>query len=43
MALEDWRPAPQPSLLWLNTVMLVLSSVAMQWAQIASRRGEVAM
>ena len=40
MALEDWRPAPPPRLLWLNTGMLVLSSVAMQWAQIAARRGE---
>ena len=41
MQFEDWRPAPQLSLLWLNTVMLVLSSVAMQWAQIAARRGEI--
>ena len=38
---EDWRPQPQLSLLWLNTAMLVLSSVAMQWAQIAARRGEI--
>jgi cytochrome c oxidase subunit 3 len=41
MEFEDWRPAPQPWLLWLNTAMLVLSSVAMQWARIAARRGEV--
>lgn len=41
MEFEDWRPAPQLSLLWLNTVMLVLSSVAMQWARIAIRRGEI--
>jgi cytochrome c oxidase subunit 3 len=41
MAFEDWRPAPQLSLLWLNTTMLVLSSVAMQWARIAARRGEI--
>jgi cytochrome c oxidase subunit 3 len=41
MEFEDWRPAPQPSLLWLNTAMLVLSSVAMQWAKIAVRRGEI--
>ena len=41
MVFEDWRPAPQLSLLWLNTVMLVLSSVAMQWAQSAARRGEI--
>ncbi len=41
MEFEDWRPAPPLSLLWLNTAMLVLSSVAMQWARIASRRGDV--
>lgn len=41
MEFEDWRPGPQPSLLWLNTAMLVLSSVAMQWARIAARRGEI--
>lgn len=40
MEFEDWRPAPQQSLLWLNTAMLVLGSVAMQWAKIAARRGE---
>ncbi len=41
MEFEDWRPSPQPWLLWLNTGMLVLSSVAMQWARIAVRRGEL--
>lgn len=41
MEFEDWRPAPQQRLLWLNTVMLVLSSVAMQWASIAARRGQI--
>src|SRR6185295_14740380 len=41
MALEEWRTAPQLSRLWLNTAMLVLSSVPMQWAQSASRRGEI--
>lgn len=41
MELEDWRPAPQQWLLWLNTAMLVLSSVAMQWARVAARRGEI--
>ncbi|HEV8524266.1 MAG TPA: cytochrome c oxidase subunit 3 [Terriglobales bacterium] len=41
MEFEDWRPSPQLWLLWLNTAMLVLSSVAMQWARIAARRGEI--
>jgi cytochrome c oxidase subunit 3 len=40
MEFEDWRPAPQVGLLWLNTAMLVLSSAAMQWARMAARRGE---
>jgi cytochrome c oxidase subunit III len=41
MEFEDWRPAPQLWLLWMNTAMLALSSVAMQWARIAARRGEM--
>ncbi len=41
MEFEDWRPAPQTRLLWLNTAMLVLSSIGMQWAQTAARRGDV--
>jgi cytochrome c oxidase subunit 3 len=41
MEFEDWRPAPQQSLLWLNTAMLVLSSLAMQWAQVAARHGDI--
>ena len=41
MEFEDWRPTPQLRLLWLNTAMLVLSSIAMQWAQFAARRGEI--
>ena len=41
MAYEDWRPAPQISLLWANTVVLTLSSVALQWAQYSVRRGQM--
>jgi len=32
MTWEDWRPLPESNLLWFNTMALVLSSVAMQWA-----------
>jgi cytochrome c oxidase subunit III len=39
MEFEDWRPAPQLGLLWLNTALLLLSSAAMQWARMAARRG----
>ena len=41
MAYEDWRPAPQISLLWANTLVLILSSVALQWAQYSVRRGQM--
>ena len=35
----DWNPVPAPTLLWLNTALLVLSSIAMQWARTSARRG----
>ena len=41
MAYEDWRPAPQVRLLWANTLVLILSSVALQWAQYSVRRGNL--
>jgi cytochrome c oxidase subunit 3 len=41
MELADWRALPVPSLLWLNTGILVLSSVALQIAVVACRRGEI--
>jgi cytochrome c oxidase subunit III len=37
----DWTPLPAPKLLWLNTGVLILSSGALQWAQIAARRGHL--
>ena len=41
MVYEDWRPAPQVNLLWANTAVLILSSVALQWAQVSVRRGQL--
>ena len=41
MAAADWRPLPVPWLLWLNTVMLILSSVALQWAWGGARWGQI--
>ncbi len=38
--LVDWRPIPIPPLLWFNTAVLVLSSVLLQWASVAARRGD---
>jgi cytochrome c oxidase subunit 3 len=37
----EWKPAPVPKLLWLNTGALILSSGALQWAQIAVKRGKM--
>lgn len=41
MAFPDWRPLPEPWILWLNTVLLILASVAFQWALIAARQGQI--
>jgi cytochrome c oxidase subunit 3 len=37
----DWTPLPEPRLLTWNTAILVVASVAMQWAVISARRGSV--
>jgi len=36
----DWRSTPKPSLLWVNTVILILSSFTFQWTRAAARRGQ---
>ena len=41
MQLADWRSLPVPELLWLNTGMLVLASVALQWTSVAARRERI--
>ena len=41
MTLADWRPLPEPWLLWPNTALLILSSVALQWAWVGARRGRM--
>jgi cytochrome c oxidase subunit 3 len=41
MLYPDWRPAPEPLLLWVNTGLLVLSSVASQWAVSQARNGNL--
>lgn len=38
MSVVDWRPLLVPRLLWVNTGVLVLSSVALQWSYAAARR-----
>ncbi len=41
MLFSDWHPMPEPWMLWLNTGVLVLSSVALQWARVAAHNGEI--
>ena len=40
MHMGDWRALPVPTVLWINTSVLVLSSVALHLAQVAAGRGE---
>jgi cytochrome c oxidase subunit 3 len=40
MNMVDWRALPVPRLLWFNTGVLILSSVALQWAHVAARRDD---
>lgn len=41
MPAGDWLPLPLPNVLWFNTAMLVLSSVALYSAQRAARQGRI--
>jgi cytochrome c oxidase subunit 3 len=36
----DWTRLPLPKVLWLNTAVLILSSLAMHWTLAAARRGQ---
>jgi cytochrome c oxidase subunit 3 len=38
MMLANWRPMPEPWVLWLNTGLLIAASVAMQWARTNTTR-----
>jgi cytochrome c oxidase subunit 3 len=38
MDYPDWRPMPLPSILWMNTAILVMASVAMQWTRSRAER-----
>lgn len=35
----DWKPFPEPLILWINTAVLLLASLAMQWARVSAARG----
>jgi len=38
----DWHVGPLPSVLWVNTAVLLLSSVTLQWARQRGRLGHLA-
>ncbi len=40
MLAADWRALPEPAVLWLNTVLLIASSIALQWARVSAERGQ---
>ena len=42
MLFADWRAMPEPWLLWPNTLMLILASLALHGATLSARRGRVA-
>ena len=37
----DWRPTPKPWLLWVNTFLLIVSSIVFQQAKVEARRGQI--
>jgi cytochrome c oxidase subunit 3 len=41
MNMVDWRALPVPRLLWFNTGVLLMSSIALQWAHMAARRNDM--
>jgi cytochrome c oxidase subunit 3 len=41
MEFLDWRPAPVPRIVWLNTGLLIVASVALQSAAAAAREGDL--
>ena len=42
-AMGDWRPMPEPPLLWINSVVLLLSSLAWEVARVAVRQGRAGL
>lgn len=41
MLIADWKAMPEPWLLWVNTVILVLASAALHWSTLAARRANL--
>ena len=41
VVLQDWRPVIEPRILWFNTALLIIGSIAMQVARVAIGRGDM--
>ncbi len=41
MSFADWTPMHEPGMLWVNTGILILSSLALQWARVNARRANM--
>lgn len=41
MSYEEWRPLPDSWLMWSNLFVLVMASVALQWARVSARRPDM--
>src|SRR3546814_11985188 len=42
-AAMDWRSMPEPPLIWINSAVLLLASLAWDAARIGTRRGQTAL
>ena len=42
MLFANWKPMPETWVLWLNTGILIISGIAMQWAKISTKRDNIA-
>ena len=38
-SMSDWHPMPEPPLLWINSIVLLISSIAWEAARIGARKG----
>jgi cytochrome c oxidase subunit 3 len=41
MGLADWWAIPLPGLLWVNTAVLLVSSISLQWTKIQAQRNQI--
>ena len=41
MQLADWQPVPKPTLLWVNTGVLMFGSAVLQWVRTAADRDDL--